>query len=92
MVARRTSEVSGEFSHYEWNPASGRVLEKAGYVLEGRMRRSAIKDGKVIDQFLYAYVVPPAAAPAPTEWRGRKGSLHRSTPPDKRRAVERRDR
>ena len=42
---------------YEWNPASCRVLEKAGYVLEGRMRRSVIKDGKIIDQFLYAYVV-----------------------------------
>ena len=41
---------------YEWNPASFRVLEKAGYRLEGRMRRSAIKDGKVIDQLLYAYV------------------------------------
>lgn len=43
---------------YEWNPASFRVLEKAGYVCEGRMRRSAIKDGRVIDQLLYAYVVP----------------------------------
>lgn len=42
---------------YEWNPASFRVLEKAGYRLEGRMRRSAIKEGKVIDQLLYAYVV-----------------------------------
>ncbi len=43
---------------FEWNPASGRVLEKAGYVLEGRTRRSAIKDGKIIDQLLYAYVIP----------------------------------
>lgn len=43
---------------YEWNPASCRVLEKAGYALEGRMRRSAIKDGRVIDQFLYAYIPP----------------------------------
>ena len=43
---------------YEWNPASFRVLEKAGYVFEGQMRRSAIKDGKIIDQLLYAYVVP----------------------------------
>lgn len=41
---------------YEWNPASCRVLEKVGYVREARMRRSAIKDGCVIDQFLYAYV------------------------------------
>lgn len=36
------------------NPASVRVLEKAGYVLEGRMRRSAIKDGVIRDQLLYA--------------------------------------
>ncbi len=42
---------------YEWNLTSCRVLEKAGYVREARMRRSAIKDGRVIDQFLYAYVV-----------------------------------
>ncbi|MCI0569101.1 MAG: GNAT family N-acetyltransferase [Acidobacteria bacterium] len=44
---------------FEWNPASFRVLEKAGYALEGRLRQSAIKDGKVIDQLLYAYC-PPA--------------------------------
>jgi [ribosomal protein S5]-alanine N-acetyltransferase len=42
---------------YEWNAASFRVLEKAGFVLEGRMRKSAIKDGKVLDQLLYAFVV-----------------------------------
>jgi [ribosomal protein S5]-alanine N-acetyltransferase len=46
---------------FEWNQASCRVLEKAGYTLEGRLRRSAIKDGQVIDQFLYAYVVPESA-------------------------------
>jgi RimJ/RimL family protein N-acetyltransferase len=39
---------------YEWNPASFRVLEKSGYVLEGRLRRAACKDGQVIDQLLYA--------------------------------------
>jgi len=43
---------------YEWNHASFRVLEKAGYTLEARLRRSAVKDGKVIDQMLYACVVP----------------------------------
>jgi ribosomal-protein-alanine N-acetyltransferase len=43
---------------FEWNNASIRVLEKAGYVYEGRMRRSAIKDGKIVDQLLYAHVVP----------------------------------
>jgi RimJ/RimL family protein N-acetyltransferase len=36
------------------NLASVRVLEKAGYVLEGRLHQSAIKDGKVKDQLLYA--------------------------------------
>ena len=39
------------FAH---NAASSRVLEKAGYVLEGVMRQSAIKDGVIIDQYLYA--------------------------------------
>lgn len=41
---------------YATNEASARVLEKAGYCLEGRMRKSAIKDGQIIDQLLYAYV------------------------------------
>lgn len=39
------------FAH---NAASRRVLEKAGYVREGTMRRSAIKDGVLLDQHLYA--------------------------------------
>lgn len=39
---------------FEWNPASMRVLEKAGYTREARLSRSAVKDGKVIDQLLYA--------------------------------------
>lgn len=41
---------------YEWNPASARLLEKAGYEYEGRLRKSVIKDGQTIDQFLYATV------------------------------------
>jgi ribosomal-protein-alanine N-acetyltransferase len=40
------------------HPASVRVLEKAGYVREGVMRRSAIKEAKVRDQFLYAAYKP----------------------------------
>ena len=36
------------------NGASCRVLDKAGYQLEGRLRRSAVKDGTVQDQLLYA--------------------------------------
>jgi [ribosomal protein S5]-alanine N-acetyltransferase len=39
---------------FAWNGASARVLEKAGYALEGRMRESAMKDGKVTDQLLYS--------------------------------------
>jgi ribosomal-protein-alanine N-acetyltransferase len=42
---------------FEWNPASARVLEKAGYTLEGRLRKSVIKDGQTIDQLLYARVL-----------------------------------
>jgi len=43
---------------FAYNTASCRVLEKAGYVLEGRLRKSAIKDGTIIDQMQYAYSVP----------------------------------
>jgi RimJ/RimL family protein N-acetyltransferase len=38
------------------NTASCRVLEKAGYVLEARLRRSAVKDGVIVDQMQYAYI------------------------------------
>jgi RimJ/RimL family protein N-acetyltransferase len=46
----------------EWNPASMRVLEKSGYQREGRMRRSAIKDGRIVDRILYARVRDEGAA------------------------------
>jgi RimJ/RimL family protein N-acetyltransferase len=36
------------------NVASARVLEKAGYVREGLLRQSAIKEGRVLDQWMYA--------------------------------------
>jgi RimJ/RimL family protein N-acetyltransferase len=41
------------FSH---NLASARVLEKAGFQREGIMRRSAVKNGSVLDQVIYAKV------------------------------------
>ncbi len=57
QYAIRTHDLARVYAvPYEWNVASFRVLEKAGYVLEGRMRRSAIKDGKIIDQLMYAFV------------------------------------
>ncbi|HEX6729006.1 MAG TPA: GNAT family N-acetyltransferase [Pyrinomonadaceae bacterium] len=39
---------------FEWNAASARVLEKVGYVFEGRLKKSVTKDGKTIDQLMYA--------------------------------------
>jgi RimJ/RimL family protein N-acetyltransferase len=41
---------------YATNIASQRVLEKVGYVREGVLRRSAIKDGVVLDQIVYAII------------------------------------
>jgi RimJ/RimL family protein N-acetyltransferase len=36
------------------NPASARVLEKAGFTLEGRLKSNVFKDGKLLDSLLYA--------------------------------------
>jgi len=47
------------------NAASCRVLEKAGYLLEGRLRRSAIKDGRIIDQLQYAFTAAETDGQAP---------------------------
>jgi len=41
---------------YISNTASVRVLEKAGFQLEGRLRASVIKNGQVLDQLLYSKV------------------------------------
>jgi ribosomal-protein-alanine N-acetyltransferase len=46
------------------NAASIRVLEKAGFLREGLMRRSAVKDGRILDQVLYAFI---AETPSPEE-------------------------
>jgi ribosomal-protein-alanine N-acetyltransferase len=43
---------------FDWNPASARVLEKAGYTLEGRARLGVVKDGRLGDRLLYALVRP----------------------------------
>ena len=42
---------------FEWNLPSARVLEKAGYLFEGRLIKSVTKDGKTIDQLLYAKTI-----------------------------------
>ncbi len=41
---------------FEWNPASMRVLEKAGYEFESRVKKSVTKDGETIDELIYAIV------------------------------------
>ena len=65
------SEAVAEFTRYAFvtftlnriyaepfanNSASARVLEKAGFVCEGRLRASVLKDGQRLDSFLYARV------------------------------------
>ena len=42
---------------FDFNPASMRVLEKAGFTKEGILKSSAFKDGKVIDEHLYAHIL-----------------------------------
>jgi RimJ/RimL family protein N-acetyltransferase len=41
---------------FAWNPGSMRVLEKAGFVREGILRKAATKDGQTIDVVMYALV------------------------------------
>lgn len=41
---------------FEGNQASARVLEKAGYEFEGRLRKSVTKEGRTIDQLMYAMI------------------------------------
>ena len=40
----------------EWNPASARVLEKAGFQYEARLRRAVTKEGVTMDELMYAIV------------------------------------
>lgn len=41
---------------FTFNPASARVLEKAGFVREATLRANAVKDGRVVDTHLYGRV------------------------------------
>ena len=50
---------------FTWNPASMRVLEKAGFQREAVLRCAATKDGLLIDTVLYARVFGGDGAPAP---------------------------
>lgn len=64
-IARTEADRSGslhlailvdEEGVFEWNPASCRVLEKAGFTREARMRSGAFKHGQLIDAWLYARI------------------------------------
>lgn len=41
---------------YATNPASARVLEKAGFTCEGILRSNVYKDGKMLDQYIYSFI------------------------------------
>jgi len=51
--------LRAQASVFSWNPASARVLEKAGYTLEATNRRSMIKEGVVGDRWLYVKLREP---------------------------------
>jgi [ribosomal protein S5]-alanine N-acetyltransferase len=41
---------------FAFNTASCRILEKAGFVLEGTLRKNAVKNGEILDMKMYALV------------------------------------
>lgn len=53
QLFRHFDFIRAQASVFSWNPASARVLEKAGYTLEATNRRSMIKEGVVGDRWLY---------------------------------------
>jgi len=44
---------------FENNPASARVLEKCGFEREGILRKNALKDGKLLDEWVYGVILEP---------------------------------
>lgn len=43
---------------FSYNPASARLLEKCGFLCEGRLRKDFIKSGYPIDRFIYSRIYP----------------------------------
>ncbi len=41
-------------SVFDWNPASAKVLTKAGFELEARLRKNILKNGTVVDELIFA--------------------------------------
>lgn len=55
-VFRETDIIRLFASVYEYNPASMRVLEKAGFTRQAVLRKAAVKNGKVIDMHYFDLV------------------------------------
>jgi len=49
---------------FAWNPASMRVLDKAGFTREAVLKKAVTKDGRTIDLALYVIVRDERAGPA----------------------------
>jgi [ribosomal protein S5]-alanine N-acetyltransferase len=43
-------------SVFEWNPASMRVLEKAGYQREAVLKQNVTKDHHIMDEYIYSLI------------------------------------
>lgn len=52
------------------NPASARVLEKAGFRREGTLRSNVVKEDRILDQYLYGFIGYAAVEEIPTEQFG----------------------
>lgn len=59
---------------FSWNPASSRVLEKVGYTFEGRLHNAIYKDGRVLDELVYATW--------PEHWRRVRSEDPNDAPPE----------
>jgi len=53
-VLETTSVTRLQAKVFGWNTASVRVLEKAGYEFEARLRGNVLKDGRTTDALIYA--------------------------------------
>lgn len=58
LIFQSTDIVRLQAYVFEGNFASARVLEKAGYQLEGVLRKAVFKHGLILDASLYAAVTP----------------------------------
>jgi RimJ/RimL family protein N-acetyltransferase len=75
---------------FEWNRRSMRVLRKAGYAREARLRQAVTKEGRTVDDIIYAVVrrKRPAARRRPANMPAAKPRLA-DMPAAKRRPARR---